>query len=233
MELIASMGLSEDIFVFFVAGVAVGALVLASIQSAFGGSTARAALSQRVTRLEIRLVAARDFKKLSPALMAVAARLPLTRNTGVVTLFAGPASPSHDASPLPDTQQIAREFGEAMHANTGAAVEIAKAIIDAGVNLNDPKDRREVASRIRKSGQLLSGAFWDHYGDALMASAAPASLKELLKAFFAQVKRLKSAVNDLAKQPEFADLDALLEKVIDLLDTAKSIMDELEKALAS
>ncbi len=116
-----------------------------------------------------------------------------------------------------------------MRDNTVAAVEIAKAIIDQGVNLNDAGDRRRVADRIRSEGKKLSTSFWDKYGELMLASSLPQNLKDLLRVFFAQVKRLKTAVTELVKDPSFADLDAVLDRAIDLLDTAKAIIDELER----
>jgi len=63
----------------------------------------------------------------------------------------------------------------------------------------------------------------------LLSSSLPENLTDLLRVFFAQVKRLKTAVTELVKEPSFADLDALLDRAIDLLDTAKAIIDELER----
>jgi hypothetical protein len=57
-------------------------------------------------------------------------------------------------------------------------------------------------------------------------------LKDLLKTFFACVKRLISTVAELAKEPGFAELDALLDCVIDVLDAAKAIIDEFERMTA-
>ena len=57
-------------------------------------------------------------------------------------------------------------------------------------------------------------------------------LKDLLKTFFACVKRLISAVSALATEPGFAELDALLDCVIDVLDAAKAIIDEFERMTA-
>jgi hypothetical protein len=57
----------------------------------------------------------------------------------------------------------------------------------------------------------------------------PTTLKDLLRAFFVQVKRLRTAVDDLIREPSFADLDAVLDHAIHLIDSARAIIDELEK----
>jgi hypothetical protein len=126
-------------------------------------------------------------------------------------------------------EDIAKAFGEAMQDNTVAAVEIARAIIDQSINLNDAKDRRRVAQKAREQAARLTTTFWDRHGDLLMSSALPANLKDLLRVFFAQVRRLKTAITDLVKEPSFADLDSVLDHAINLIDTARAIIDELER----
>lgn len=228
MEILASFGFSVDSLKLFAVGMATGTLLLAMLMAALRKPAQAQSLARRVGKLEMRLAASRDFAAIALALKSVDAHLPTLTSAATTTLFSALA-PARRPANRTDPEQVAREFSQAMRDNTMAAVQIAQAIIDQGVNLDDAKDRRDIAGRIRKAGQALSTKFWDSHGEFMLQSALPANLKELLRVFFARVKRLKEAVSGLAKDPSFADLDALLEHAIDLIDTAKSIVDELEK----
>ncbi|MEQ1755394.1 MAG: hypothetical protein ABL973_14830 [Micropepsaceae bacterium] len=229
MDLFDAFALSDENLVFFATGLGVGAMLWAAAQSSLHRRQNSGALAVRVARLEMRLASDKNFTALARAMQALEQKMPALGSTNVVTLFAAAQLPQLRSSTRSDPEDIAKQFGDSMRDNTIAAVEIAKSIIDQGVNLNDAKDRREVAARIKKFGQGLSTAFWDKHGELMLASSLPANLKNLLRVFFAQVKRLKSATAELAKEPSFADLDALLDRAIDLLDTAKAIIDELER----
>ncbi len=233
MDILGGVGLTDENLKFFAAGLAGGTLLWAALFAATRKKSQARSLAQRVGKLEMRLAAGKDFAAIARAVQIFEDNLPGISKHGWVPLF---SAQNLGASPLPksrpqnraDPEQIAREFAEAMRDNTVATVEIAKLIIDKNVNLNDPKDRRDVAARIKKFGQSLSTGFWDRHGELMLQSNLPGNLKDLLRVFFAQVKRLKTAVNDLAREPTFADLDTVLDRAIDLLDTAKSIIDELE-----
>ena len=227
MDILGGIGLTGENLKFFAAGLAGGTLLWAALSAATRKPSHTKILAQRIGKLEMRLAAGKDFAAIARAVQIFESHLPGVSTQRVVPLF--------NASPMPqnraDPDQIAREFSEAMRNNMMAAVEIAKSIIDQNVNLNDPKDRRELAARIKKFGQNLSTGFWDRHGEAMLATM-PGNLKDLLRVFFAQVKRLKAAVTDLAREPSFADLDTILDRAIDLLDTAKAIIDELESHAA-
>ena len=224
MDILGGIGLTGENLKFFAAGLAGGTLLWAALSAATRKPSHSKILAQRIGKLEMRLAAGKDFAAIARAVQIFESHLPGVSTQRVVPLFNASPSPRN----LADPDQIAREFSEAMRNNMMAAVEIAKSIIDQNVNLNDPKDRRELGSRIKKLGQNLSTGFWDRHGDAMLATTMPGNLKDLLRVFFAQVKRLKAAVTDLAREPSFADLDTILDRAIDLLDTAKAIIDELE-----
>ena len=228
MDVLSGIGLTEDTVKVFATGVGAGALLCAVIVASLRKQSETRILAKRVGKLEMRLAAGKDFTSIASAMEIFQASLPVMTSPEVVTLFSTADIAHRRPTHRTDPEQVAREFAEAMRDNTVAAVEIAKAIIDQGVNLNDAKDRRKVSTSIKKLGQALNTTFWDHYGEVMLASNLPSNLKDLLKVFFAQVKRLKAAVLELAKEPTFADLDTLLDRAIDLLDTAKAIIDELE-----
>jgi hypothetical protein len=232
MDLLGSFGPQTDVIIFFAAGMGVGASLLAALQAALEGEDGAAALARRVARIEMRLAAGKDAIRLSRAMFELVERLPRVITPGMSTVLAAAKAQRRDAAP-PDGEAIAKEFADALQDNMNAAVEIAKAIIDPTMNLADAKDRREVASRIRGAAKGLSTGFWDKYGSLVLASPMAPALKELLKNFFACVKRLVSSVAALAREPGFAELDALLDCVIDVLDAAKAIMDELERMSAA
>lgn len=229
MDLLNGSGLSEEHLVFFATGLGVGAMLWGALQSSLHRKPVTSALEARVAKIEMRLASNKDFPAIGKALEGLQSALPIIGAPQTVTLFSAVRADAHKPELRPTAEQIAKEFGEAMQANTVAAVEIAKSIIDQSVNLADPSDRRRVAARCKELGRNLSTQFWDNYGDLMLASGLPQNLKDLLKVFFAQVKRLKTALNELPKEPKFEDLDKLLDRAIDLLDTAKAIIDELER----
>jgi hypothetical protein len=231
MDLLGSFGTNVDVIIFFAAGMGVGASLLAALQAALDGEDGRTALAQRVARIETRLAAGKDAVRLSRSMFRLVERLPRIAGTSSTLLFAD-ARPRHRHTAAPDGEALAKEFAEAMQENMNAAVEIAKAIIDPTMNLNEAADRREVAARIRKASKTLTMAFWEKHGGLILASPMSPVLKDLLKTFFACVKRLISTVAELAKEPGFAELDALLDCVIDVLDAAKAIIDEFERMTA-
>lgn len=223
------MNAGVDATVLLALGAAGGCALCAAISALMPDRTEKAALARRVDRLEMRLASARDLTVVASALSGLTASVPLMMHAAPRLLLADGKSRLFDTVNSTDSDDIARAFGEAMHNNTVAAVEIARAIIDDSVNLNDPKDRKRVGEAARKHLSALSTAFWDQHGGLLLSSGLPAVLKDLLKQFFAQVKRLKGAVADLAKEPSFADLDAVLDLAIALIDTARAIIEELER----
>jgi hypothetical protein len=210
-------------------GAALGCLLCAAISALLPTRAANAPLARRVEKLEMRLAATRNVAAITTALTGLHASAPLLAQAGGRLLLAdgrlSRLDPRNDASP----EDIARAFGEAMRDNTVAAVEIARAIIDQSVNLNDARDRRRVAEKAREEARKLNTAFWDRHGELLLGSALPPNLKDLLRVFFAQVRRLKTAIAELVKEPTFADLDSVLDHAIGLIDTARAIIDELEQ----
>jgi hypothetical protein len=231
MHLLASIGPDVDVIIFFAAGMGVGASLLAALQSALQGDEGPAALARRVARIEMRLAAGKDAARLSRVMVRIVDRLPAIAGANSTTVFAA-ARPRHRHTAAPDGDALAKEFADAMQENMNAAVEIAKAIIDPAMNLNEPEDRREVAARIRKAATTLTMDFWEKHGGMILASPMSSALKDLLKTFFGCVKRLISAVTSLPREPGFAELDALLDCVIDVLDAAKAIIDEFERLSA-
>ncbi len=230
MDVLGGISLSDDTLLVFTTGVGAGVLLCAALGASLPRRKDASALSSRVAKLEMRLAAGKNFPAIASAVTTFEGCIPALVEAGSRVLLADAGLPRlKPSSRTADPEEIAREFGEAMRDNTVAAVEIAKAIIDQGVNLNDAGDRRRVADRIRSEGKKLSTSFWDKYGELMLASSLPQNLKDLLRVFFAQVKRLKTAVTELVKDPSFADLDAVLDRAIDLLDTAKAIIDELER----
>lgn len=230
MDLLNGITVSEENLVFFAAGLGAGALLWAALRAGMRGGDAQSAkLATRVAKLEMRLAAGKDFTMIARAVRDFEDLMPSMGGPNVVTLFSTTELPQLKPSRRADPEQVATEFGEAMRDNTVAAVEIAKAIIDQGINLDDATDRRSVTAKIKKFGASLSTKFWDTYGEMMLASGLPQNLKDLLRVFFAQVKRLKSAVSELSRDPSFAELDTVLDRAIDLLDTAKAIIDELER----
>lgn len=229
MDFLGGISLSDDTLLVFTTGVGAGVLLCAALGASLPRRKDTSALSSRVAKLEMRLAAGKNFPAIASAVTTFEGSIPALVEAGSRMLLADAGLPRLKPSHRADPEEIAREFGEAMRDNTVAAVEIAKAIIDQGVNLNDAGDRRRVADRIRSEGKKLSTSFWDKYGELMLASSLPQNLKDLLRVFFAQVKRLKTAVTELVKDPSFADLDAVLDRAIDLLDTARAIIDELER----
>ncbi len=210
-------------------GAAAGCILCAAVSALLPDRRQRSELDRRVDRLEMRIAAARNLSAVTNALSSLQSATPLLVEAAPRMLLADARLRSLGAASNEDTDDIARAFGEALQANTVAAVEIARAIIDQGVNLNDPKDRRRVAEKVRSEARNLSTSFWDRHGELLLSSGLPTSLKDLLRAFFVQVKRLRTAVDDLIREPSFADLDAVLDHAIHLIDSARAIIDELEK----
>lgn len=235
MDLFNGITVSEENLLFFAAGLSSGSLLWAALQASLrGGNDQSKTLATRVAKLEMRLAAGKDFTAIASAMRAFESVMPVMSGPNVVTLFSTVDLPQVKPSKrTPDPEQIAKEFGEAMRDNTVAAVEIAKSIIDQGINLDNPADRKAVTAKIKKFGTSLSTKFWDSYGDLMLSSSLSQNLKDLLRVFFAQVKRLKAAVTELSKEPSFAELDSVLDRAIDLLDTAKAIVDELERLSAN
>ena len=236
MDILGGVSLTNENLQFFGAGLAAGAALWALLATATRRAPETAeSLAQRVSKLELRLAAGKDFSAIARAIESMQLGLPTLagREGEVVRVFGAlPALPKRRPSDRSDPEQVAREFIEALRNNATAAAEIAKAIVDQSNNLNDPKDRREIAQAIKKFGQILDTTFWDRYGEMMLASGLSDNLKTLLRTFFAQVKRLKVAVTELPKDPAFADLDALLDRALDVLDTAVAIIDELNAQAA-
>ena len=220
--------LDTDALMLLAVGAAAGCALCAAISALMPSRSSAAPLARRIEKLEMRLAATRNLAAITTALTGLQASVPLLAQAGGRMLLAdgrlGRLDPRNDDSP----EDIARAFGEAMRDNTVAAVEIARAIIDQSVNLNDARDRRRVAEKAREEARKLTTAFWDRHGELLLGSELSANLKDLLRVFFAQVRRLKTAVTELVKEPTFADLDSVLDHAIGLIDTARAIIDELE-----
>lgn len=215
-----------DALMLLAAGAAAGCALCAAISALLPARSSNTPLARRVEKLEMRLAATRNMAAITTALTGLSACAPRLVDAGSrVVLADARLETRSDASP----EDVARAFGEAMRDNTVAAVGIARAIIDESVNLNDAKDRRRVADKTRGEAGKLTTSFWDRHGELLLSSGIPANLKDLLRVFFAQVRRLKTAVAELVRDPTFADLDAVLDHAIALIDTARAIIDELEK----
>lgn len=229
MDVSEMMNAGADATVLLALGAAGGCALCAAISALLPDRKEKVALARRVDRLEMRLASTRDLSVVASAVSGLTAAVPFMLQVAPRLLLADGQARLLDTVNSSDSDDIAHAFGEAMHNNTVAAVEIARAIIDDGVNLNDPKDRKRVGDTARAQAGALSTAFWDQHGGLLLSSGLPANLKDLLKLFFAQVKRLKGAAADLAKEPSFADLDALLDHAIALIDTARAIIEELQR----
>jgi len=219
----------NDAVMLLAIGAAAGCILCAVVSALLPDRRQRTELDLRVDRLEMRMAAARNLSAVTSALSSLQSATPLLVEAAPRMLLADARLRSLGTASNEDTDDIARAFGEALQANTVAAVEIARTIIDQGVNLNDPKDRRRVAEKVRSEARNLSTSFWDRHGELLLSSGLPTNLKDLLRTFFVQVKRLRTAVDDLIKEPSFADLDAVLDHAIHLIDSARAIIDELEK----
>lgn len=216
----------NDALMLLAVGAAAGCALCAAISALVPTRSSSAPLARRIEKLEMRLAATRNMAAVTTALTGLSASAPRLAEAGSRILLADARLDArNDASP----DDVARAFGEAMRDNTVAAVGIARAIIDESVNLNDAKDRRRVADRTRDEARKLTTTFWDRHGELLLASGLPENLKDLLRVFFAQVRRLKTAIAELVRDPTFADLDAVLDHAIALIDTARAIIDELEK----
>lgn len=218
--------LDSEALLLLAIGAGAGCALCAAISALLPARSSGAPLARRVEKLEMRLAATRNMAAITTALTGLSSSAPRLAEAGSRILLANARLHTrNDANP----DDVARAFGEAMRDNTVAAVGIARAIIDESVNLNDAKDRRRVADKARDEARKLTTSFWDRHGELLLASGLPANLKDLLRVFFAQVRRLKTAVAELVKDPTFADLDAVLDHAIALIDTARAIIDELEK----
>jgi len=229
MDLLQMMTANADTVLLLAVGAAAGCLLCAAISALIPAGADRSRLARRVENLEMRLAATRNLATITTALTGLAASTPLLAQAGTRVLLADARLGGIGARNEAAAEDIAKAFGEAMQDNTVAAVEIARAIIDQSINLNDAKDRRRVAQKAREQAAKLTTTFWERHGDLLMSSALPANLKDLLRVFFAQVRRLKTAITDLVKEPSFADLDSVLDHAINLIDTARAIIDELER----
>lgn len=217
--------LDSEALLLLAIGAAAGCALCAAISALLPVRSSSTPLARRVEKLEMRLAATRNTAAIRAALTGLSSSAPRLAEAGSRVLLADARLDArNDAGP----EDIAHAFGEAMRDNTVAAVGIARAIIDESVNLNDAKDRRRVADKTREEARKLTTSFWDLHGELLLASGLPANLKDLLRVFFAQVRRLKTAVAELVKDPTFADLDAVLDHAIALIDTARAIIDELE-----
>lgn len=229
MDIFADTGLRPDDLMLLATGVGVGMVLAVALSARGAGRSREAALLGRIEKLEQRLAAGRHATTLAAAVTTAETSIHALAQAGGRVVLAGGTRLQLKPARQGDAEDIGRAFSEAMRDNTVAAVEIARHIIDQAVNLNDAKDRREVTGRVKAEAAKLTTAFWDRHGDLFRASNLPANLKDLLQVFFAQVRRLKTAVTELPATPGFADLDAVLEHAIDLLDTAKAIVDELER----
>lgn len=218
----------SDALMLVAAGAAMGCLLCAAISAIVPDRKGHAPLARRIEKLEMRLAATRNLSAVTTALTGLTASIPLLAEAGSRVLRADGRLKPLGARNEPSPEDVARTFGETMRDNTVAAVAIARAIIDQGVNLNDAKDRRRVADKAREEARKLTTSFWEQHGQLLLDSNLPANLKDLLRVFFAQVRRLKTAVTELVKDPTFADLDTVLDHAITLIDTARAIIDELE-----
>jgi hypothetical protein len=228
MDILNTVTAGSDAGMILAIGAAAGCILCAGLSALLPEQRQKTELARRVARLEMRLAASRNLSAVATALSGLQSAAPVLVEAAPRMLLADARLRSLGAASNEDTDDIARAFGEALQGNTVAAVEIARAIIDQSVNLNDPKDRKRVAEKVRGEARNLSTTFWDSHGQLLLSSGLPANLKELLRVFFVQVKRLKTAVDDLVKEPSFADLDAVLDHAIHLIDTARSIIDTLE-----
>jgi hypothetical protein len=212
-------------------GVAVGAVGARFIGRRSGDSDG-AALRERVEMLELRLMTAQSYRvaegavRARPGDVAALARLPFA---GVMPAFA----PGRLLRALdkPDPQAIAKQLTESLQGNVEAAMKVGDAIADAK-NLADAAERRRVAAAAKREGAKLSSAVWQTHGAFIQASTAPDTLKAKLKAFFAQVDKLKKRIVALADEPAIAGLTEVVGDIVELLEIAVAIAEEVKRLTA-
>lgn len=229
MALLEGIGIADANVMFFAAGVASGmivtALALRGRRRAPSASTAA-----RPEAVELRLAGAplTQHAAVIKAAHAAIDGLPFLAPPRVATLVAMPKRTLAFLQERPDAQQVANELLDALRNNVEAAAEIGDAIVK-DTNLNDPAQRQRIAAKVKTIGRRLDASFWERFGDLIAASGFPDSLKANFKAFFGHVRRLKSAVDALPSNPTVADFAPVIERVVDLVETAIAIIEDLKR----
>jgi len=213
----------------FACGIVLGAFLA---RFSFGGARGTAGAPQhRVGAAELRRFATRNYAGLLHVAQTAAAHAPQRAGERLALALAG-RSAWHMTRNRPDTEQVSRDLAESLRSNLEAAIDAANAIMQSK-DLGDPAERRKVAIEVKLAGGKLSAAFWERHGALIRSSAMPASLKGKFEQFFALVAALRKAIASLPADPPLAQLAQIVEGVVELLNIAAAIGEEIEKVAAS
>jgi hypothetical protein len=235
------LGLSQNeaVVAAFACGIVLGAMLArVSFGGARGGAGGAArgrearAPAYRDEGPELRRFTARNYAGLLHVAQTAAAHAPQRAGERLTLALAGTGSAWRMSRNRPDTEEVARELAESMRSNLAAAIDAGNAIMQAR-DLGEPAERRSVTHEVKRAGELLSAAFWERHGGLIRGSAMPASLKSKFEQFFAYVAALKKAIANLPAEPQLAQLAHVVEGVVELLNIAAAIAEEIEKVAAS
>lgn len=215
----------------FACGIVLGAFLA---RFSFGGARGTAGAPQhRVGAAELRRFATRNYAGLLHVAQTAAAHAPQRAGERLALALAlAGRSAWHMTRNRPDTEQVSRDLAESLRSNLEAAIDAANAIMQSK-DLGDPAERRKVAIEVKLAGGKLSAAFWERHGALIRSSAMPASLKGKFEQFFALVAALRKAIASLPAEPPLAQLAQIVEGVVELLNIAAAIAEEIEKIAAS
>ena len=209
-------------------GVALGVLVA---RAAFvRGATAR--LARRFDVLEFRLLSQNDYGAVLRAGAAASGEAPLLAGQGLSRLLGDGGGRRWLPRSRPTTEQLSAELADSIRTNLESAIDMGNAIAE-NKELGDPAVRREVTRTVKRAGEKLTTAFWEKHGTLVKESGIPQSLKAKLEQFYAQVGRLKRAVAELAAEPAISSLIQVVERVVELLNTAREIAEEVQRLSAA
>ncbi len=231
MALFDALGITDANVVLFAAGAASGMIVTAlAMRNRGHAPAAAAATAARAEPVELVLAGAplAQHAAVMQAAHAAMAGLPFLPPPRIATMMPTPKRTLAFLQDRPDGQQVVTELFDALRNNVEAAAEIGDAIVK-DANLNDAGERKRIAGKVKTLGKKLDASFWDRFGDLITASGFPDSLKAHFKAFFSHVKRLKAAVDALPASPTVADFAPVIERVVDLVETAVAIIEDLRQ----
>ena len=245
LDIAQILGLSQNeaIVAAFAGGVVLGAMLA---RFSFGlrgrasggtvtparGREVHAATGFRTAAPELRRFTSRNYAGLLHIAQTAAANAPQRAGERLTLALAGRGSAWGLSRNRPDTEEVARDLAESMRSNLAAAIDAGNAIMQAK-DLADPGERRTVTHEVKRAGDQLSAAFWERHGALIRGSAMPASLKTKFEHFFAQIGALKKAIASLPAEPQLAQLAQIVEGVVELLNIAAAIAEEIEKLAAS
>lgn len=224
------MGIGSAGAALFASGLLGGTLfcvVAARVVVALGWS---ASLARRMDELEVRLMALSDHGAALRSASACVVASSFATDTLSLALATRPRT--WLARSRPDAAELSRELSASIKTNLEAAIDAGNAIAESR-KLGDPEERRSITRAVKDAGRRMTTAFWDRHGALIRGSATPERMKSLLEQFFKQVGGLKRAIADLSDEPPVSSLIQVVERVVELLNIAKAIAEEIEKIAAA